>query len=80
MLQSKVCVLVCVLIIISSVLSQRVPAVSVYDDRDKRTVGTVLRNVADLFGYDVQKRPTVIPPAAPAGGAAPAPAPAAPAG
>lgn len=37
--------------------------------RDKRTIGTVLRNVADLFGYDVQRRPTAIPPSmAPAPG------------
>lgn len=37
--------------------------------RDKRTIDTVLRNVADLFGYDVQRRPTAIPPSM-----APAPA------
>lgn len=30
--------------------------------RDKRTIELVLRSVADVFGYDVQKRPAVIPP------------------
>ncbi|XP_017784290.1 PREDICTED: leucine-rich repeat extensin-like protein 2 [Nicrophorus vespilloides] len=30
--------------------------------RDKRTLDLVLRSVADVFGYDVQKRPTVLPP------------------
>lgn len=30
--------------------------------RDRRTIDTVLRGVADIFGYDVQRRPTAIPP------------------
>lgn len=81
---TKVYSVVCVLIILTSVFAQK-DLVESKDEskesninRDKRTIGVVLRNVADLFGYDVQKRPTVIPPApamaAPAPGAAPAPA------
>ncbi|CAH0560952.1 unnamed protein product [Brassicogethes aeneus] len=50
--------------------------VSVNDqDRDKRNIGTVLRNVADIFGYDVQKRPTVIPPPPPTTAPPPPPPP-----
>lgn len=81
---TKVYSVVCVLIILTSVFAEK-DLIETKDEskessvnRDKRTIGVVLRNVADLFGYDVQKRPTVIPPqpamAAPAPGAAPAPA------
>lgn len=33
--------------------------------REKRTIDLVLRSVADVFGYDVQKRPTALPPPPP---------------
>lgn len=33
--------------------------------RDKRTLDLVLRSVADVFGYDIQKRPAVLPPPKP---------------
>lgn len=82
---TKVLSVVCVLVVLSGALLAEDVVVEFEDigivssngtNRDKRTIGVVLRNVADLFGYDVQKRPTVIPPSmAPA--AAPAPAPAA---
>lgn len=39
--------------------------VSVTAQRDKRTIDLVLRSVADVFGYDVQKRPTILPPPPP---------------
>lgn len=84
---TKVLSVVCVLVVLSGALLAEEDVVVEFEDtgsvnsnstgRDKRTIGVVLRNVADLFGYDVQKRPTAIPPSmAPA--AAPAPAPAMP--
>lgn len=79
---AKVFRVVCVLVILSSVFAQEDSVedqneyTNINGTRDKRTIGTVLRNVADLFGYDVQKRPTVIPPSmAPAAAPAAAPAP-----
>lgn len=59
-------VLFCVLLVFaaSCACAEDVPEEN--QKRDKRTLDLVLRSVADVFGYDIQKRPTVIPPPPPA--------------
>lgn len=63
-----ICVLI-VLLINNSCADDEDSVVPQGPNRDKRTIDTVLRGVADIFGYDVQRRPTAIPPSM-----APAPA------
>lgn len=61
----------CVLIVlfINFILAEEDLPIGPENPRDRRTIDSVLRGVADIFGYDVQRRPTAIPPSM-----APAPA------